>query len=400
MKTFMYVIVIIFPLVINAKKPHGLVDGNNQFSFGLYNEIKSNSNDNLFYSPFSISTAMAMVYAGARNETALQISKTLKFPADEKFHSDYKRLLTNLDEGAKGSIQLNIANCLWAQKDFKFLDSYFDQVLTNYNSELKNVDFIDPAEREKTRHEINLWVAQKTNERIQDILAPGTLTDRTRLVLVNAIYFYGDWAYPFEKHATSPKDFILIGGSKYRVPFMNQKKSYRYYEDDNIKAIEIPYKDDKACMMIILPHATDGITILDQSFNEKFFRKISDEFTFEQVHLSLPKFETTYEISLGETLSDMGMPRAFSDLGADFSGMTGKRDLYISDVIHKAFIKVDEKGTEAAAATAVVMEIAIARPQSDIKIFNADHPFIFCIKDNTTGSILFMGRMMKPEVEN
>lgn len=398
MKTFIYVIAIVFPLVISAKKPQEPVDGNNQFAFGLYKEIKGNSNGNLFYSPFSISTAMAMVYAGARNETALQISNTLKFSVDEKFHSDYKQLLTNLDEGAKGSIQLNIANCLWAHKDFKFLDSYFDLALTNYNSELKNVDFIDPTEREKTRREINSWVEQKTNEKIQDILTPGTLTDRTRLVLVNAIYFYGDWAYPFEKLATSSKEFILINGSKWNIPFMNQQSRYRYFEDDHIKAIEIPYKDDKACMMIILPHATDGITKLDQSFNEKYFRKISDGFTFEQVQLSLPKFETTYEISLGKTLSDMGMPLAFSDLGADFSGMTGSRDLCISDVIHKAFIKVDEKGTEAAAATAVVVRYTLAGPPSDIKIFNADHPFIFCIKDNTTGSILFMGRMMKPEV--
>ena len=398
MKSFLCFFTCLLPLMISATNPQEIVEGNNRFAFKLYNELKSSTNNNLFYSPFSISTALAMVYAGARNETALQMSQTMNFPQGDKFHSDYKNLLDRLNEGTEGKIKLNIANGLWAQKDYKFLDSYFGIVKSNYNSELKNVDFTDPIESEKTRKEINAWVEQKTNERIKDILSQGDLTSMTRLVLVNAIYFYGDWANPFEKQATMPKDFILIDGSKTNVSYMNRQGRYNYYEDSKIQAIEIPYKDNKASLVIFLPNKKNEITEFEKSFDYKYYQDIIAAFQISSVRLSLPKFQTTYKINLGTTLSHMGMPLAFSSSGADFSGMTGKRDLCISEVIHQAFINVDEKGTEAAAATAVLMKATAVRTPIEPKIFNADHPFIFIIKDNTTGSILFMGKIMNPEV--
>jgi len=294
---------------------------------------------------------------------------------------------------------LNIANGLWAQNDFKFLDSYFDIVKSNYHSELTNVDFIDNYSRETVRKEINAWVAQKTNDKIKDILKQGSLDPLTRLVLVNAIYFYGNWAQPFKKEATQPKDFNLMDGNKLNVPFMNQQIMYNYYEDSKIQAIEIPYKDNKASMVIFLPVKSNGIAEFEKSFDYKYYQDIISSFQSTEVRLSLPKFQTTHNINLETTLSQMGMPLAFSQIGADFSGMTGKRDLYISKVIHQAYIHVDEKGTEAAAATAVIMEKMTAiRNPIEPKIFNADHPFIFLIKDNTSGSILFMGKIMKPEV--
>jgi serpin B len=387
----------LFPvLLVNGVNPHELAAGNNKFAFKLYNELKSNEDKNLFYSPFSISTALAMVYAGARNETALQISQTLNFAPNANFHSDYKNLLGNLKKETDGGIKLNIANGLWVQKDFNFLDSYFEIVRSNYSSELKNVDFIDESEREITRKDINDWVAQKTNDKIKDILSPGVLTRLTRLVLVNAIYFYGDWAKPFKKEDTEPKDFFLTDQSRVEVPFMNQHGMYNYFEDSNIKAIEIPYKDNRASMVIFLPNEKNGIPEFDKSFDYKYYQNIVSAFQYSEVRLSLPKFTTTNEFNLSETLSKMGMPLAFSPGGADFSGMDGKLDLYISTVIHQAFINVDEKGTEAAAATAVVIGATAVRPSSDIKVFNVDHPFIFYIKDNSTGSILFMGKMMNP----
>ena len=398
MKSILCFIACLFPLMVSANNPQGVVDGNNIFAFKLYKELQSTTDQNQFYSPFSISTALAMTYAGARNETALQISQTMNFPQGEKFHSDYKHLLNRLDEGTEGKIKLNIANGLWAQNDFKFLDSYFDIVKSNYRSELTNVDFIDNSSRETVRKEINTWVEKKTNDKIKDILSKGDLTSLTKLVLVNAIYFYGDWAEPFKKEATQPKDFNLMDGAKINVPFMNQQIKYNYYEDSKIQAIEIPYKDNKASMVIFLPVKNSGMSEFEKSFDYKYYQDIISSFQPSDVRLSLPKFQTTRSIDLGTTLSKMGMPLAFSQTDADFSGMTGKRDLYITKVIHQAFIHVDEKGTEAAAATVVLMGLMAMRNPIEPKIFNADHPFIFLIKDNTSGSIFFMGKIMKPEV--
>lgn len=398
MKSFLCFFTCLLPLMITATNPQGIVDGNNKFAFNLYHQVQDRTTGtNLFYSPFSISTALAMVFAGARTETASQISATMNFPQNKNFHSDYKLLLNGLNEGTVGKIRLNIANGLWAQKDYKFLDSYFDIVKSNYRSELKNVDFADAIETEKIRKDINGWVEQKTNDKIKDILSQGDLTSMTRLVLVNAVYFYGAWENPFEKQATHPKDFTLLDGTKNNVPFMNQQGRFNYYEDSKIQALEIPYKDNKASMVIFLPIKNKQMAEFEKSFDYKYYQDIIAALQSTEVRLSLPKFQTTFKINLGATLSQMGMPLAFSS-SADFSGMTGRRDLCISEVIHQAFINVDEKGTEAAAATAVIMKEMAVRNPAEPKIFNADHPFIFLIKDNATGSILFMGKIMNPEV--
>lgn len=398
MKLFLCWFTCIIPIVINATNPQVLADGNNKFAFSLYKELNNNTGRNLFLSPFSISTALAMTYAGAKKETALQMSRTLNFPQGERFHADYEGLLDGLNEGTEGKIKLNIANGLWAQKDFTFLDSYFNLVKLNYKSEIKNVDFINNLEREKVRKEINTWVEKKTNDKIKDLLSDGDLDSSSRLVLVNAIYFYGDWADPFEKQETFNKDFSLMDDTKINVPFMNRHGRYSYYEDLKIKAIEIPYMGNKASMVIFLPVKKIQMEEFEKSFDLKYYLDIIAAFQPTDVRLSLPKFQTTCKLNLEDLLSRMGMSLAFSQTDADFSGMTGKRDLCISKVIHQAFIHVDEKGTEAAAATAVTMRVGSVRPSPDIKVFNADHPFVFLIKDNTTGSILFMGKIMNPGV--
>ena len=380
---------------LNAGNPTELVDGNNTFAFNLFHELKSQEAENQFFSPFSISTALAMTYAGARNETEREISRTMHFPRNEKFHSAFKMLMDGLNIGTEGKVKLNIANGLWAQQDFRFLDSYLDLVTSNYGSELKNVNFKADNDREIARKDINSWVEHKTNDKIKNLVQPGNLNSMTKLVLVNAIYFYSEWARPFEKEATDPKDFFRMSGSAVMVPFMNQTGSYNYYEDAAVKAIEIPYADNKSSMVIFLPNEKDGITEFEDSFDYKYYQIITGSFSNNSVRLSIPKFKTNARVDLGKTLSDMGMPMAFTT-AADFSGMTGRRDLYISAVIHQAFINVDEKGTEAAAATAVMMVVSMAPPRSDGKIFIADHPFLFCIKDNQSGSILFMGKIMNP----
>ena len=388
----------LLPLVISANGPQGINESNNMFAFKLFDNVKSGADKNIFYSPFSISTALAMTYAGARNETALQISQTMNFRPGNTFHSDYKYLLNLMNGGTDGKIKLNIANGLWAQKNFKFLDSYFDIVKSNYHSVLQNVDFNDDIEREKTRKEINGWVENQTNEKIKNLISQGDLSSLTKLVLVNAIYFFGEWEVPFKKESTAPKDFFLSDKTRINVPFMNQLGRYNYFEDSNLKVIEVPYKENKASIVIFLPHKNIGIGKFKKSFDYKYYQHIIRSFQITDIRLSLPKFQTTFKINLGSTLSQMGMPLAFSSTNADFSGMTGKRNLCISEVIHQAFINVDEKGTEAAAATAVIMKAMSARPSSDLKEFNADHPFLFIIKDNTTGTILFMGNIMNPDV--
>ena len=398
MKSILCLFSCLIPIIISANNPQGVIEANNKFAFKLFHQVQGGTLGNQFYSPFSISTALAMVYAGARNETAQQMSQTLSFPLNDKFHGEYKHLLSKMHEGTEGKIKLNIANGLWAQKDFKFLDTYFDIVKSNYNSELKNVDFKDNVERETTRNDINTWVEKNTNNKIRNILSQGDLNALTRLVLVNAIYFYGDWGTPFKKELTKTKDFTLIDGTKDTVPFMNQEGVYGYHEDSKIQAIEIPYKDNKATMVILLPIKKNGITLLEKSLDYKYYQDIIEALKFTDVGLSLPKFKMDFKVELGNTLSQMGMSLAFSQDSADFSGMTGKRDLCISKVIHQAFIKIDEEGTEAAAATVVTMELMMAIQHVKPKIFKADHPFIFLIKDNTTGSILFMGTMMKPVI--
>ncbi|MFZ4522111.1 MAG: serpin family protein [Bacteroidales bacterium] len=379
-----------------SQNSSAIVEGNNQFAFRFFREMSKTSGENQFYSPFSISTALAMTYAGARHETENQMGKIMGFQSGPGFHKGFRQLLNNLDKGMKGSIKLTIANGLWAQKDYKFLESNFDLVKTYYHAELKSVDFTDTPERAKTLGEINSWVEEKTNGKIQDILAPGDLTNFTRLVLVNAIYFYGEWAQPFMKEATVVKPFSTPDGTQTNVPFMNRHGLLQYYEDSDFQAISIPYKDNKASMVIFLPVIDAGKPFVEKPFDYKYYQQIVESLKADQVNLSLPKFQTTCKSHLKNALTSMGMPLAFSPQ-ADFSGMTGGNDLCISEVIHEAFIRTDEQGTEAAAATAVIMALTAAPSSRKVKVFKADHPFIFCITDNTTGSILFMGRIVKPE---
>ena len=399
MKAILFQVACLLSLSTLAANPGGITEGNNKFAFRLYQKIQGNDRDrNLVFSPLSISAALAMAYAGAKNETALQMASNLEFPQEGDFHNRFCQLLGDLRHREGDAFRLNIANGLWAQKKFHFLDDYFSLVRSAYGAEINNAGFSDDTEREKTRLEINGWVEQKTNDKIKNLLNPGDLTSMTRLVLVNAIYFYGEWAEPFRRESTRPGIFTQTDGKEIMAPYMNQHKRYNYYEDTNIQAIELPYRNNEVSMLIFLPVAKDGLAAFEESLRNNRYKDIFGSMQHADVRLSLPKFQVTCKVLLSSILSQMGMPLAFSPEGADFSGMTGMRDLYISKVIHQAFIRVDEKGTEAAAATAIIADRTMAPQMQEVKVFDANHPFLFLIRDNSTGSILFMGKIMNPEI--
>ncbi|MFC1949550.1 serpin family protein [Chloroflexota bacterium] len=376
-----------------------LADGNSEFAFDLYQALKEEEG-NLFYSPYSISQALAMTYAGARGETESQMADALNFIlAQSDLHPAFNSLdieLASRGEGAEGKdgegFRLNIVNAIWGQRDFSFLSEFLDVLAENYGAGLRILDFI--GETEQSRVTINDWVSEQTEERIQDLIPPGVITVMTRLVLTNAIYFNAAWQYPFDEDSTSDGSFYLLDGDSVSVPMMRQTESFGYTTGDGYQAVELPYDGRELSMVILLPE--DGrFGSFQDSMDSSMVQDIVSEVHYREVHLTMPKFEFESDFGLKEVLALMGMPVAFSS-DADFSGMTGGRDLYIAEVIHKAFVSVDEAGTEAAAATAVMMELT-AMPEEPIEV-TIDHPFIFLIRDIETGTILFVGRVMNPAV--
>jgi serpin B len=374
-----------------------LVEGNSAFAFELYQALRGEER-NLFYSPYSISLALAMTYAGARGETEQQMAETLKFLlAQEDLHPAFNGLdilLAQRGEGAEGKddqgFRLNIVNAIWGQKDYAFLDEFLDVLAENYGAGLRLVDFIN--ETEKSRVTINDWVSEQTEGRIEDLIPQGVITILTRLVLTNAIYFNAAWEYPFEEDATYNGPFYLLDGSEVTVPLMRQTESFRYAEGDGYQAVELPYDGRELSMVILLPEEGQ-FEAFEGSLDADLVAAIIEDLDSSEVALTMPKFEFESAFGLKEALSAMGMPIAFTD-EADFSGMTGVRDLHIAEVIHKAFVSVDEAGTEAAAATAVIMELT-AMPAEPVEV-TVDHPFIFLIRDIETGTILFVGRVLNP----
>jgi len=373
-----------------------LVEGNSEFAFNLYQALKEEEG-NLFYSPHSISVALAMTYAGARGETEQQMADTLSFslPQDE-LHPAFNALALELDsrgEGAQGKdgegFRLNIINAIWGQRDYTFLDKFLDLLATNYGAGLRVLDFIGAPE--DSRITINDWVSQQTEERIENLIPKGLINPMTRLVLTNAIYFNAAWAYPFEEDFTRDGVFYPLDGSEVKVPMMHQTESFGYTEGDGYQVVELPYDGGELSMIIFLP-APGRFEAFEEALDFEQANAIINALGRKEVVLTMPKFEFDSEFSLGETLAALGMPVAFSG-DADFSGMTGNRELYIADVVHKAFVSVDEAGTEAAAATAVVMEMTAMPETVEVTI---DRPFIFIIRDIETGAILFVGRTLNP----
>ena len=371
-----------------------VVEGNNAFAVDLYAQLRK-QNGNLFFSPESISTAFAMAYAGAHGTTAAQMAATLHFtlPPD-KLHPAMGALLAGLN-GAHSGYQLHVAESLWAEKDFTFLDDFLKLTSSDYAAGFQRVDF--KGSPEGARATINQWVEGKTEDKIKDLLPAGSVTPATRLVLTNAIYFKGDWQAQFDKAQTKDEDFHVSAAQTIKAPLMHLTTKLGYFNGGTFQAVDIPYKSGELSMVVLLPNDAAGLPALEQSLTADNAKQwLSQLRPGSKIVLTLPKFKMTQQFQLNGTLSAMGMAQAFDKSAADFSGMTGKRDLWISAAIHKAYIDVNEEGTEAAAATGIVMRsMAMARQEPPI-VFRADHPFLFLIRDDRSGAILFMGRVTDP----
>ncbi len=375
------------------------VNGNSAFAFDLYRFLKKEENDsNLFYSPYSISLALAMTYAGARGQTEQQMAQTLHLMPQDRLHPALNQLdleLAKRGKDAKGKdgkgFRLNIANALWGQKGYRFLPEFLDRLAENYGAGLRLLDFA--ADPESSRVAINNWVSDQTEGRIKDLIPKGMLDNLTRLVLTNAIYFNAAWSAPFEKSRTQDGVFHLQDGGQVTVPMMKQTTSFGYAEGQGYQAVELPYDGRELSMVILLPKAGQ-FEAFESALDAGQVNAILKNLKQRQVALSLPRFKIESEFSLAKTLAAMGMPVAFSSQ-ADFSGMDGTRNLLISKVVHKAFVSVDESGTEAAAATAVVMRATGIMPEQPVEV-TVDRPFILLIRDIPTGAILFVGRVLNP----
>ncbi len=403
---------------------HALARSNTAFALAMYWQLTAKAKGNIFFSPASIQTALAMTYAGARGETAKQMAEVLRFPSETpgvhlpsrgggpapwkkvskpwpaaRLHRTFGELIRRintpkLDYKKKPVYQLSIANELWGAKDYSFRSEFIALVKKDYGAGLNNVDFGKPAAARKT---INDWVEKQTRDKIKNLIPAGMLDKLTRLVLTNAVYFKSGWAYTFSKHATKDGAFHVSADESVTVPLMHQQKSFQYAGSDDLQVIELPYMYNDLSMIVLLPRKIDGLAALEQSLTPKKLDKYLAALKRETVKLTLPKFKFTSQFALAGPLKAMGMVDAFSDK-ADFSGMTTAEKLCIGAVIHKTFVAVDEKGTEAAAATAVMMmKMSMPPRPRRPKIFKADRPFLFFIRHNATGEILFMGRVVNPQ---
>lgn len=370
---------------------------NNQLALDLYS-IYSQQDGNVFYSPYSISSALSMTYEGAKGKTAEEMRSVLHLPESrEQVRTEYKALFEEMNKPGKPYF-LKTANALWAQKDYPFLDSYFKNVETYYSGKATNLDFI--KDTENSRVTINDWVEEKTNDKIKDLIPKGVLAPETTLVLTNTLYFKGNWSSKFEAENTKEADFTQTNGEKIKVNMMHQTSYYDYIESEETQMIELNYLGDDLSMIVILPK--EDIVDFEKTLTSDKIEKLKNSSKREKVALSLPKFKFETKYTMSKNLKAMGMPTAFDGYKADFTAMFDKsavpsdENLYIDEVIHQTFIEVTEYGTEAAAATAVVMVRTTSVDMEEPKIFNANHPFIFIIQQKDTGNILFMGRVSTP----
>ncbi|MGQ9513970.1 MAG: serpin family protein [Thermoproteota archaeon] len=374
--------------------PEGIrevVRANNQFALKLYSELIKTKSGNVFFSPYSIFSALAMTYEGARGQTADEMRNVFGFPEGNILRPNFAAIYNSINEATE-EYELRTGNALWAQKDYLFLEEYLITVERYYGGKAAILDFINEAE--KSRETINAFIEEQTNHKIKDLIPPGFLDEYTRLVLTNAIYFKGDWRVAFNESLTSEEEFWIAPDRSVGVQMMhmhpNETIRFNYADTGDAQILELPYKGENVSMLIILPKdlkATELSLTLEKldEYNAQMRKEELDE-------ICMPKFEIDTKYFMKGTLSALGMPTAFSG-EADFSGMNGKKELSIDEVIHQAYVKVDELGTEAAAATAVIIRLT-SIPKT--KIFRADRPFIFIIQEKKTGNILFMGRVTDP----
>ena len=369
-----------------------LVDGNGRFAFDLFRQISGeNPGKNVLISPFSISTALAMTYAGARGDTETQMARTLHFRSQDALHPAFMELDGQLFNKERRDYKLYISNALWGQNDYRFSAGFKGLIKTYYDGGFRTLDFVKRTEA--SRKTINKAVADATAGRIKDLLGKGDVTRLTRLVLTDAVYFKGVWESRFNEKETATAPFYKTPEVKVNVQMMHQRERFRYAElEYGLKVLELPYKGGDLSMVVLLPDG--GLTGLVPRLTYENIRRWLSALYSSDVEVSLPRFKFDARYYLNKDLAYMGMPDAFDEMKANFSGMTGNKGLYISRVIHQADVEVTEEGTEAAAATAVVMG---TKSLPHTVVFNADHPFVFLILHKNTGAVLFVGSVLDPK---
>ena len=384
------------PLIPAAVADSTLVSGNNEFAFDLFGEVCSMQEDgNVFLSPFSISMALGMTWNGASGETAQEMASLLHFTLPVRYVNEaFQRVSSRVTSGSLNGMEsgepftMTVVNGIWVQNGFELLNSFTSAVTEYFSAGVENLDFQGDARG--SRETINDWVAEHTMQNILDLIPEGMLGADTRLVLTNAVYFKAGWQHPFNELATGDGRFMLECGSEVIVPMMTQTEYFDYASSGDWQAVSMAYAGGDASMLIILPVNMDEFL---EGFHSDMLATVHDRMSRVNVHLTMPKFEFTRSMSLSDILISMGMESAFTG-DANFRAITGGLDLYISEVVHKAYVKVDEEGTEAAAATAVGMALT-AMPDTPMEM-NVNRPFVFIIEDTATGSIIFMGKIANP----
>jgi serpin B len=377
-----------------GEEKKAVTKASNQFAFDLYGRLKSEKGS-IFLSPLSVSTALAITLGGARGETEKELAEVLHLGSSHgEVHRKFSELLSQL-RFKDNNVEITIANALWAQSKYKFLPDYLSLAKDTYGAGLNEVDFTGHADA--ARQAINHWVNEATNGKIKELIGAGAFDDFTHLVLTNVIYFKGKWAAQFKTTSTKNQPFHISSAESVDVPMMAQIHEFRYGAVDDIQVLELPYVNDNLAMLILLPKEIDGLTSIEGKLNSANLDKWTSALREQETLVYLPKFTMVSQFNLNDVLTSMGMKAAFDVNKADFSGMNGDTDLYLSAVVHKAFVEVNEEGTEAAAATGFTTE---AKSDVSSSTFRADHPFVFLIRDKNTRCILFMGRLVHPSMSS
>jgi len=373
----------------DAADKDAVVRGNTQFALDLYDTI-GGPEGNLFFSPYSVSTALAMTSAGARGTTADQMARALHFTVPPaRLHPVFGALMKEVNgDPEKRPYELYTANALWGQKGYDFQEDFLKVNEEHYDAGLNDVDFAKSTE--DARNTINQWVEKQTHDKIKDLLPKGTIDAMTRLVLTNAVYFMGDWEYPFDPKQTRDGEFHVTDRTTVNVPLMHHDSQFSHISNGDVIGLDLPYKGKDLSMIVLLPPERRTLADLEKTLTPDNLKAWIETMKRGRVMVTLPKFKVESQFSLRSALSKLGMPVAFSKQ-ANLSAINGRKDLYIADVVHKAFVDVNELGTEAAAATGVGFREVMLPPQ-----FRADRPFVFLIRDNRNGSVLFLGRVMNP----
>ena len=373
---------------------------NNQFALDVYGRLHHQPG-NVFFSPFSVRSALAIVLAGAGRATAAQMAAALRFPSSgEEPHAALAAMVERLDAGGRGAYEMTIANSLWGQAGTPYETAFLEFVTRHYGAAMHIVDFRRRVET--ARAEINEWIANKTNRRIRDLISPGSLSVETRLVVANAVYFKGKWQSPFSQKATREGPFTRNDGTTVRVPLMSRNGLVRYADAPTYQGVELDYEGSDVSMLVVLPRRSDGLGDLERMLSTATLDDCARALRPRLVSIVLPRFHVSWgTVDVGPRLVELGMTDAFDRGRADFSAINGRvppdeHALFISAVLHKAFVDVNEEGTEAAAATAVVMRTLGAADTPEL--FRADHAFLFAIRERKTGTILFLGRVADPTI--